>query len=65
MGVFECKILSNDVINNDSIGDDEVVASDVSPRYFSYLDAPSHLYERSVGPSIGPSRVILKGENYA
>ena len=39
MGVFESKILSNDVINNDSIGDDEVVASDVSPRYFSLFSS--------------------------
>ena len=33
MAVFEGKKSSNDIINNDTISDDEVVASYVPPRY--------------------------------
>ena len=37
MAVFEGKKSSNDIINNDTISDDEVVASDVPPRYLFFL----------------------------
>ena len=33
MAVFECEKSSNDIINNESMSDDEVVASYVPPRY--------------------------------
>ena len=33
MAVFECKKSSNNIINNESMSDDEVVASYVPPRY--------------------------------
>ena len=33
MAVFEGKKSSNDIIINDTMSDDEVVASDVPPRY--------------------------------
>ena len=33
MAVFEGKKSSNDIINNDTMSDDEVVASYVPPRY--------------------------------
>ena len=33
MAVFEDKKSSNDIIINDTMSDDEVVASDVPPRY--------------------------------
>ena len=41
---FEDKKSSNDVINNDTISDDEVVASYVPPRYlfFLFLASQSH-----------------------
>ena len=38
MAVFECNESSKDIINNDTMSDDEVVASDVFPRYlFSWF----------------------------
>ena len=45
MAVFEGKKSSNDILNNSSMSDDEVVASDVSLRYlfglFSVLEKDS------------------------
>ena len=55
--VFECGQSSN-IIDNDTMSDDEVVASYVPPRYL-FLDATSHLYKRSC-PSVPPSRVIFE-----
>ena len=52
MDVFEGKKSSNDIINNGTMSDDEVVASDVPPRYL--LDTSSHIYQM-VCPSICPS----------
>ena len=34
MAVFERKKSSNDIINNETMSDDEVIASDVPPQYF-------------------------------
>ena len=33
MAIFESKKSSNDIVNNGTMSDDEVVASDVPPRY--------------------------------
>ena len=33
MAGFECEMSSNDTINNSAMSDDEVVASDIAPRY--------------------------------
>ena len=33
MAVFECEKSSTDIVNNGTMSDDEVVASDVPPRY--------------------------------
>ena len=44
MAVFEDKMSSNDIIINDTMSDDEVVASDVPPRYLfpcTFTDSPS------------------------
>ena len=49
MTVFEGKKSSNDIIINDTMSDDEVVASDVPPRCL--LDATTHLFKRAC-PSI-------------
>ena len=38
-GHFEVKKSSNDIIINDTMSDDEVVASDVPPRYLFTLGA--------------------------
>ena len=43
MAVFEGKQWSNDIMNNGTMSDDEVVASDVPPRYL--LDTITHLYK--------------------
>ena len=48
---------SNDIVINNTIGADEVVASDVPPRYL--LDATTHLYKRSC-PSVRRSHVIFE-----
>ena len=61
MVIFEGKKSSNDIINNDTMSDDEEVASYVPPWYL--LDAITHLYNRScpsVGPSVGWSRVYFR-----
>ena len=53
MANFEDKKTSNDVVNNDTISDDEVVASYVLPRYL--FISSSHLYRKdcsSVRPSV-------------
>ena len=52
MAAFEGKKSDNDIIINDTMSDDGVVASDVPPRYL--LDAPSHLCKRSC-PLVRPS----------
>ena len=61
---FQVGKSSNDMINNVTMNDDEVVASNVSQWYlflYVFLDATMHLYKRScpsvrrsVGPSVGP-----------
>ena len=38
MAVFEGKKSSNDIINNDTMSDDEVVAFYVPPRYLFFLN---------------------------
>ena len=49
MAVFEGKKSSNDIINKDTISDDEVVASDVPPGYLFFLFlAKFFLQDRSI-----------------
>ena len=63
VAIFEGKKSSNDIEKNDTMSDDEVAASDVSPRLFLFLsfvflDEFSYLYKRvcpSVGRSVGRS----------
>ena len=43
MAVFEDKKSSNDIIINDTMSDDEVVASDVPPRYLLHQDLDQFL----------------------
>ena len=59
MAVFEGKKSSNDIINNDAMNDDEVVASYVPPRYlfkkiersFSSFKKPIHHFDKFVLPT--------------
>ena len=58
---FEDRKSANDIINNATMSDDEVVASYGPPR--SLLDTTTHLYKRScpsVRPSVGPSQDIFE-----
>ena len=59
---FEDRKSSNDIINNATMSDDEVVASYGPP--LSLLDATTHLYKRS-SPSVRPlvrlTRLIFEG----
>ena len=42
MAVFKGKKTSNDIKNNGTISEDEVVASDVFPRYSFLLNCQAH-----------------------
>ena len=61
MTVFEGIRSLTDIVNNGTMSADEVVASDVPPRYL--FDATTHLYIRSC-PSIRPSYIIFKCQIY-
>ena len=57
MAIFRSKETSNDITINDAMGDDEVVASDVPPRYL-FLSLSPFFLDRVYRSNQGFSRTL-------